>query len=189
MSASTTAKTYAGVLLDIGRAKNALDLLSEELAAFTAIVTSEEGFRLFLNVPGIGADEKKSFLQKTLKGKFSGEFVNFLCVLVDNDRQGEIEEIDAAYRELLDEENRSARVTVITSAPCDDALRANIVSALAKRYDRKIVLEEQVDPSILGGVILKAGDTVIDGSVLTRIRGIKDKLLLSNIRGEAVYED
>jgi F-type H+-transporting ATPase subunit delta len=189
VSASTTAKTYAGVLLDIGRAKNTLDLISEELAAFSSVVKSEDLFRLFLGVPGIGPEEKKAFLQKTLSGKFSSDFVNFLCVLIDNDRQGEIGEIEDAYRSLLDEEKRSARVTVVTSVPCDDALRAKISAALGKHYDRTIVLEEEVDPSILGGVILKAGDTVIDGSVLTRIRAMKEKLLLSNIRGEAVYED
>ena len=189
MSASTTAKTYAGVLLDIGRAAGTLDLLSEELAAFSAVVKSEDSFRLLLCVPGIGVGEKKSFLRKTLDGKFSADFVNFLCVLVDNGRQGEIDDIEASFRELLDEEKRSARVTVVTSVPCDEALRAKISGALGKRYDKKIILEEHVDPSILGGVVLKAGDTVIDGSVLTRIRGIREKLLLSNIRGEAVYED
>jgi F-type H+-transporting ATPase subunit delta len=189
VSASTTAKTYAGVLLDIGREKNTLDVFLEELAAFSDIIYTEEQFRTFLSMPGIGKAEKKAFLNKTLSGNISGDFMSFLCVLVDNDRQSEIRDIESAYRVLLDEEKKSARVTVVTSVPIDDALRSRISLEMGKRYDRKIILEERIDPSILGGVILKSGDTVIDGSVLTRLRAIKEKLLLSNIRGEAVYED
>ncbi|MGL4369210.1 MAG: ATP synthase F1 subunit delta [Spirochaetota bacterium] len=189
MSVSTTAKTYAGVLLDIGRAKGSLDALMDELVSFTEILAAEDQFRLFLAVPGIDKQTKRDFLQKTLGGKFSEDFVNFLCILVENDRQSEIDDIASAFRLFLDEEKQRARVTVVTSSALDSALRDQISSALAKRYNKSIVLEEQVDPSILGGIILKAGDTVIDGSVQTRVRAIRDKLLLSKIRGEAVYED
>ena len=186
---STTAKTYAGVLLDIGRGKGSLDLLLEEISSFADIVDAEEQFRVFLSVPGIDVQTKNAFLQKTLDGRYSADFVNFLCVLVENGRQGEIREIELAFRMLLDEEKRSQRVTVISGTSLDDDLRKKISSALEKRYNRNIIIEENIDPSILGGIVIKAGDTVIDGSVQTRVRAMREKLMLSNIRGEAVYED
>jgi F-type H+-transporting ATPase subunit delta len=186
---SATAKTYAGVLCDIGREKGLLDSFASEFAAFNSLVAAENDFRVFLNLPSVGAQEKKRFIQKVFAKEMSNEFVDFLCVIAENGRLGELVEIEKVFSTMLDDEKKSLRVSMTTGAPIDDALRAKTVQLLSKKFGKSIILEENVDSSIIGGMVIRAGDTVIDGSVATRLRLMKEKLLLSTIKGDAVYED
>jgi F-type H+-transporting ATPase subunit delta len=186
---SATAKTYAGVLCDLGREKGLLDSFAAEILAVNSLVASEKDFSIFLNLPSVGAQEKKRFIQKVFSQAMTPEFVDFLCVLADNGRITELEEIEKVFSALIDDEKKSIRVSMTTSMSLDDALRAKTVQMLSKKFGKSVILEEKVDSSIIGGMVIRAGDTVIDGSVATRIRRMKEKLLLSTIKGEAVYED
>jgi F-type H+-transporting ATPase subunit delta len=189
VSVSVTARTYASVLLDIGREKGLLDVFSEELAAFNECVRSENDFSVFLELPGVDLEKKKHFIEKVFSGKTSSEFIDFICVLIDNGRNNELEQIEEAYSELMDDEKKSIRVNMTTGVAIDQTVRDSAAAMLSKKFGKNVILEERVDPSIIGGIVLRAGDTIIDGSVSTRIRKLKEKLLLTTIKGEAVYED
>jgi F-type H+-transporting ATPase subunit delta len=189
VSVSVTARTYAIVLLDIGREKGLLDVFSEELAAFNECVRSENEFAVFLGLPGVDLEKKKHFIEKVFSGKTSSEFIDFICVLIDNGRNDELVQIEQAYAELMDEEKNSIRVNMTTGVAIDQSVRESAAAMLSKKFGKSVILEERVDPSIIGGIVLRAGDTIIDGSVSTRIRKLKEKLLLTTIKGEAVYED
>ncbi len=189
MTTSTTAKVYAAVLRDIGKAKGTLDSLSDELTAFNAIVRDDKDFSVFLTMPGIGRDRKKDFIQKVCSSQMSSDFINFLFVLMDNDRIGDSEEIENELTDLMYEERNALRVKVTSSVPLDADIRGKVSRALSGKYGKEIILEEKVDPSLLGGILLKVGDTVIDGSLSRRLLSIKDKLQQCSLEGEAVYEN
>lgn len=189
MTTSTTAKVYAAVLRDIGKAKGSLEALSGELSAFNAIVRDEKDFGIFLTMPGIGRDRKKEFIRKVCSSEMSGDFVNFLLVLTDNDRIGDCIEIENELTDLMYEEKNALRVKVVSSTPLDPETRVKVTKSLSGKYGKEIILEEGVDPSLLGGIILKVGDTVIDGSLSRRLLAVKDRLQQCSIEGEAVYEN
>jgi F-type H+-transporting ATPase subunit delta len=189
VTTNATAKVYAAVLKDIGIAKGKLDLFAEELAAFNEIVRGEENLSVFLSMPDIDKERKKNFIQKTCGGKMSEEFVYFLCVLIDNDRQGELASIESILSSMIDEEKNAVRVNVVSSAEIDSVLREKIIGTLGRKYGKEIVLHEEINPSILGGIIIKVGDTVIDGSLAKRLVAINERLHQCSIEGDAVYEN
>lgn len=176
------------MLRDIGKSKGTIDLLLEECVAFNSIVRDEHDFSVFLSMPGIDGETKKSFIRSALEKRFSDDFVNFLCLIIDNERQSELPEIEFVLSALIDEEKNSLRVTVTSGAPLGD-LKKKISDALAAKYGKEIILEERVDSSLLGGMVLKIGDTVIDGSLSKRLRIIHERLQQCSIEGEAVYEN
>lgn len=181
--------TYALVLNDLGVDKGDLDELAADLAAFNEIVSNEPDFSVFLSVPGIDKETKKRFLSKVLTGKTSTRFLDFLDVLVDNGRIEESFQIEKSLLDIIDDEKKRIRVTVTTQSPLRDSERENLIKVLTKKFGKQAILEEVTDSSILGGVIIKAGDTVIDGSLASRIRFIQSKLQSTQIKGESVYEN
>ena len=188
MTTSSTANVYATVLRDIGKTKGTLDLLLEECVAFNSIVRDESDFAVFLSMPGIDGEKKKSFICSVLGKRFSDDFVNFLCLIIDNERQGDLPGIEFILSALIDEEKNSLRVLVTSGSPLGD-LKNKISGALASKYGKEIILEERVDSSLLGGMVLKIGDTVIDGSLSKRLRVIHERLQQCSIEGDAVYEN
>jgi F-type H+-transporting ATPase subunit delta len=99
---------------------------------------------------------------------------NLVRLLVNNRRIALMPEIAAQYRKLRAEVERTVESTLVTAQAIDDELRDRIRDALAKRLDRNVSLETEVDESLIGGAIVKADDTVIDGSVrgkLARLAG------------------
>ncbi|HEY1405183.1 MAG TPA: ATP synthase F1 subunit delta [Spirochaetota bacterium] len=189
MTTSATAKVYAAVLRDIGKSKGSLDLLAEELTTFNGIVRDEKDFAVFLAMPGIDKERKKDFIRKVCAAHVGDDFINFLSVLVDNDRLGDLEEIENAFSVMIDEERNALRVTVSSSSPLDKELKVMVAESLSKKYKKQIILDEGIDPSLLGGIILKVGDTVIDGSLAKRLRTIHERLQQCSIEGDAVYEN
>jgi F-type H+-transporting ATPase subunit delta len=152
-------------------------------------MTDNKDFRHFLTSPGITKDAKKDFIEKIFKGKLSDSIVNFLKVLIDNDRQSAIVEINEALAGLIDDVNNRQRVTIITSVDLDSTLKSKLAAKLKNIFKKEIIIKEEIDPSILGGIIIKVGDTVIDGSLAKDLRNIKNDLLNSKVRSEAAYED
>ena len=91
--------------------------------------------------------------------------------------------------ELDDIHNNRERITVITQTSLDESLIESIKSQIGKKLNKEIIVTEKVDESILGGIIIKIGDLVIDGSLSKGLKNIKSNLLNSKVRSEVAYED
>ncbi|MBP7584437.1 MAG: F0F1 ATP synthase subunit delta [Spirochaetes bacterium] len=189
MAVNEVARVYAGALLEIGKENKVLQQIEEELGAFKQILREDADFRLYCKTPGISNDSKKILIDKVFQGKFSDVIVNFLKVLVDNGRFTDLDSIHDTFLEMLDVENSRLRVTITGSAKLEDSILANVKSALAKKFNKEIIIEEKVDASILGGVIIRVGDVIIDGSLVKDLNNIRRNLLSSKVRSEAAYED
>lgn len=189
MAAKDIARVYASSLVEIGTEKKILPDLEEEIKFIAGIIVDDKNFRHFLTSPGITKDAKKEFIDKIFKGKLSENIVNFVKVLIDNDRQSAIVEIYETFTELIDEVNNRQRVTIITSVGLDSTLKSKLAAKLKDVIKKEIIFKEEIDPSILGGIIIKVGDTIIDGSLAKDLRNIKNNLLNSKVRSEAAYED
>lgn len=189
MAAKDIARVYASSLVELAQDKKILPEIEEEIGFLADLVKSDKDFRNFLVTPGITKDSKKDFVEKIFKGKLSDYIVYFLKVLLDNDRQAAIVEINDALVALVDQLNNRQKVTVITSTELDSSVKEKLASKLKQVMKKDIIMSEHIDASILGGVIIKVGDTVIDGSLAKDLKNIKNNLLNSKVRSEVAYED
>jgi F-type H+-transporting ATPase subunit delta len=104
------------------------------------------------------------------------EFARFLDVLADNGRLRELPEIAALFEQMKRDAEHVLRVRVRSAVPMDDADAARLVDALKRRFNSDIELERSVDPSVMGGAVIDAGETVIDGSLKSRLAKLETAL-------------
>ena len=176
MSASAVARNYAGTLFELAArdgSEAAYGRLIEEIGDLYATVPD---FRRFLEVPAVSLFEKKEAIQAALSGRAPDLFVRFLLVILDRHRQRAIPGIAHAYRDLLDEKAGRVRATVTLPFEADDRVRSEVVSALERRYEREVVPEFHEDPKILGGVIIRVGDELLDASLRRQLEQMRREL-------------
>ena len=130
---------------------------------------------LFLTSPVEPAEKKQAVLAELLPG-VSAEVQRFLAILARRDRLELVPEITTQFRRLVNEARGIAVAQVTTAVAIDDRQKAVIASRLGRRFGKTVVLEERIDPSILGGVIAQIGDTVIDGSIRGRLERLRRTL-------------
>lgn len=189
MASNEVANVYAGALLDLAQSKDAVSQMEEELAFVAELASSDRDLMLYLNSPGISSDSKKAFIDKAFSGELSEIIVNFLKVLIDNDRQSEIPSINESMVDLIDDINNRQRVSLISSSKLDDGLKNKIIKALEDKLQKSVIIDEIVDESILGGIVIKIDDLVIDGSLVKDLKKLREKLINSKVRSEVAYED
>lgn len=176
MRAGTIARVYAETLLRQADREGALAEVDEGLASVAALTESDERFRRFLVAPQIDADDKRATLAAILDGRVHPLVVRFLRLVVDKRRETVLDEIVTAWRDLLDRRRNRQSATVATALPVDDALLARIRESIEEATGKTIDLDQEVDPSLLGGVVIRTGDTVIDGSVRTRLATLRRRM-------------
>jgi len=183
------ARVYAASLVEIGREKGTLSLLEEEVEFVSGLIVEDKDFRQFLTSPSFSKERKQEFVQKVFQGNLSEDFINFLNVLIDNDRQSSLPDIYDAIKALVDDASNRLRVTVVTPQACEKAISDKIISELKAKFNKEIILNEVVKSEILGGIVIKIGDMVIDGSLVKDLKNINKNLINSKVRSEAAYED
>ena len=189
MAGNDIARVYATSLVEIGTQKNVLSQLEEELKFVADCVSEEKDLQLFLSSPGFSKEAKSKFVKDVFSGKLSDHMVNFLIVLIQNDRQDLISEIYQAVLEQIDDVNNRQRVTIISRSGLDTKILDSISSVLKNKLKKEIILKEETKESLLGGIIIKIDDVVIDGSLAKDLKKIRTNLLNSKVRSEVAYED
>lgn len=183
MRAGTVARVYAETLLRRAVAEDALEAISESVEAFGEAMAGSSRVARFLEAPQIPGAAKRRALTSALEGRLHPVFLRFLALVTGKHREGLLSEIVSAWREVLDERAGRQSATVTTSLPLDDELRAGVREALERATGRTIVLEEKVDAGLLAGIVVRTGDTVIDGSVRTRLKALRKRLAAGARRG------
>jgi F-type H+-transporting ATPase subunit delta len=173
-NALTLARPYARAAFDLARAHQALGAWAGKLA-FAAEVAADPRVVALLGDPRVGRDQLvQMFAPEGEAG--DSPFAGFLAVLAANGRLGVLPEIGALYEELKDEAERVLKVGVRSAAPLGEAETARLRDALRRRFGRDIELRQEIDPSVLGGAVIDAGDIVIDGSVSGRLARLEQAL-------------
>ncbi len=189
MAGNNIARVYAASLFDSAKEAGILDQIHDELNFVAALYKEEKDFRSYINSPSFSKDEKKEFVRKVFSADLSKDLVSFVQVLINSGRQMEIENISAVFDELTDELYNRMKVDVVSVSKLDEGTLGNIKSALKQKFGKDVIIREKTDASILGGIIIKAGDLVIDGSLAENLKKIRDNLLNSKVRSEVAYED
>jgi len=137
-----------------------------------AMIVANADIRELISNPGVSQTEVVKLIIEAGGDSFGTEFVHFLQVLADNERLSLLPEVTAMFKQLRQAEEKQLAVKVVSAVELSADQQQRMQAALAKRYDREIELHATVDPALIGGAIIHAGDMVIDGS----LRGELDKL-------------
>jgi F-type H+-transporting ATPase subunit delta len=171
------ARNYAEALLALARKANDATGWGALVSALGDAVAQDATLRNFLEAPQVSADQKKRILHQALADKAPALFVRFVQKLVTNRRQMLLPEIAVEYHNLLDEAEGRVHARVTVSREYDAAGREAITAAISKALKKTVVPHVTVDPKILGGVVVRVGDTVMDGSVRRRLGVLRERLV------------
>ncbi len=176
MRDTTIARNYAEALLALARKANALDAWGSMISAVSDAVERDPRLANFLAAPQVPAAQKNQIIEKAFGPVLPKLLVRFLQKLVDNRRQTLIPEIAVEYANLVDETEGRVHAQVTLAREASEADRALIAKRLSERLGKVVVPHLHVNPAILGGVIVKVGDTVMDGSVKKRLASLRSRL-------------
>jgi len=171
------ARVYSDALLELAEEQGVAEALEEELQQLVAQIESTPAFRAFLESPLVDTDKRRDALEKMFRGRLSDLLVDGLQVMNRKERIGLLPAVAHVYHQTLNERRGRVEVRVITAVPLDEAQRRHIEEAVAASLGKKPVLQESVDPSLIGGIVFQIGDRKIDGSVASHLNTLSEALL------------
>lgn len=188
MHEESIARNYAEALLELAKRANAAarasasdaDAMAEWgglIQELAGAVTSDPILRRFLEAPQVSAQQKCVILGKGLEGKAPPKFIKFVQKLVTNRRQLLIPHIATAYTDLLDAAAGRVHARVTLNRAANEAETAAIAAQLSRVLKKAVIPHVTVNANILGGIVVRIGDTVMDGSVRRRLGAVRAKML------------
>lgn len=172
----TVASRYAQALFQVGIDGNNADDLYNELKAVVDILNQNTEFFGILKSPLIGKEEKKSLISNVFSQNTSNEIANFLKILIDKDRISFLDQINDVYKKLLNEKNNVIEGTVISAIAMKESDVKDLEMRLSEKYNKTVLLKNEIDKSILGGLLVRLGNEQIDGTVKNRLSKMKEQL-------------
>ncbi|MDY6917950.1 MAG: ATP synthase F1 subunit delta [Chloroflexota bacterium] len=173
--ARASARRHAQAIFEIALEQNQLDLWRGDLRV-VAEALMDPDIHAFLESPKIRFDDKKKILEERLKS-LSPLALNAAYLLVAKRRLGIVAELVSEYERLVDEHRGVAHARVTTAIPLDEGDTADLTRRLADTVSKEIVLATQTDPSIIGGLKVRIGDKLIDGSTRSRLEALRKSLV------------
>jgi F-type H+-transporting ATPase subunit delta len=177
MESSAIARNYADALLTLATKDGGRDSYGAYINGLADVLERDATFHRFLAAPQVSEAKKNEVLGKALAGKAPALFVRFLQKMVTNRRQMLLGEVAAEYNDLLDAQEGRVHARVTVSRDLSDADRAALVESLSKALGKTVVPHVAVNAAILGGVIVRVGDTVMDGSVRRRLGVLRARMV------------
>ena len=167
---------YAAAAYALASAEGELDRVEQELFAVGQAVESSPELRDALTNPSLPSDRKERIVRDIVGAHASKVTVNLVSMFVAQGRGGDLPAIASALAEKRAASAGRAVAEVRSAVPLDDATIARLTAALEHKTGRPVEVKMIVDPSVLGGIVTRVGDTVIDGSVARRLRSLRQTL-------------
>jgi len=176
-SGTVAARRYAKALFEAAREKGRVAETENELKLVADALEQDGGFRAFLASPSVTQEAKTGALRAVFGGAVSAEVLNALCLLVERRRQNEIPAVRDVFTELAGEALGRIDATVTSAKPLSDDEKEKLAAAFGKILGKTVRLETKVDPSLLGGLTVRIGDTLFDGSLKGKLARLEKELL------------
>ena len=174
-------EVYAKALLGFGQQAGNLDELIEALDGVVDTLDSLPGFQAALESPRISLADKKGLLDKAFSGRVGDSMLNFLKVVAEKGRLDCLPAIRAAAHRLHDEMAGRVRAELITAIPVAESVRQKLQTRLGEVLGKQVVLAASVDPQIIGGMVVRVGDTVYDGSVSNQLKRVRQRAVKRSV--------
>lgn len=181
MSESVAAKRYANALFEVAKENQQLEIVERDLHLIVDTIFSDQAIISFLNHPQIEAGEKKKVITKSFAENVTQIFMNLMFLLIDSHRQNELPAILEEYTKIANEDRGIIGVEVRTIDELGEDEKGKLAKALAKEFNKEIILNNIVDASIVGGVVINIGDKVYDGSIKTKLNVMKRMITTSRV--------
>ncbi len=177
------ARRYAKALLLIGKEDGQAETYRQELDGLSRMITEQPELGLAINNPLYNAADRRKVLEAVIeKIRLSKTMQSFLLLLFEKGRFGFLESVNDFYQKLADELKGIARASLVSATQLGDDTVEKIRAALSQRTGKDIILEVEQNPALIGGIVTKIGDLVLDGSIKTQLVNMRESLK----RGESV---
>ncbi len=170
------ADVYARSLFELAAADNAVDGVAGEFGDLIELIDAQSDVATFMTSGAIDVERRAETLEKLFRGQLGDLLLNTLLVINRKGRLSLIREIHTAFVRLREVQQNRVDATVTTATALNDEQRQRVIDGIGKRTGKQVTLHEQVDPEILGGLIVQVGDERLDGSVACQLGRI-EKLL------------
>ena len=169
---------YANALADIALAQGAAVPVAQQLGDFTAAYASSPELRNFLKSPAVTKEEKRSVAAKISARLGASKILrNFLFVIIDHQRMHQLPEILETFQNVLRERQGIANAEIFSAVALNDAQKTEMKQTLERVTGKKIEAKFSLDLNLLGGTLVRVGDTIYDGSLRNRLNGLRERLL------------
>lgn len=171
-------RRYALALYEVAEQKGKVDEYLGDLREICSLIENNKDFLDVIKHPQIGTKQKKKTFINIFKGKIDEELLSFLLILIEKDRilflREKLKEMEKIHLDKLN----VLQGVVKTITPLDEDQYNSLVEKLEKKYNKEVILRRVIDPEILGGIYVRIGNDVIDGTVKTRLDDL-EKLMLT----------
>jgi F-type H+-transporting ATPase subunit delta len=181
MQEPTVARNYAEALFELAQADGPLELYSERLVQIADLAVTERDFRLFLATPLIDTQAKKQAIREVFEGYLPEYLLRFLLIVIDKRRTRLLPGIAEEFTRLVNEHFGRLKVDVTLAKAPDEATKSDLRRRLGEVLRRDILPRYRIDPRIIGGVIVRVGDKIMDGSVRHRLHTLRRSMLEAEI--------
>jgi F-type H+-transporting ATPase subunit delta len=169
------ARVYGRSFFEVAREHGKLDQLRAQLGQFADALDANHQLQIFFFSPYFSTIEKQEGLERVLEGA-DELLVNLLKLLIENHRMPVIFRIRREYERLWEEENRMLPVQVTSATPLDEGTTKSLGDRIGERTGRKVALTAHVEPDILGGIVLRVGNSILDASIRNRLEQLRKQV-------------
>jgi ATP synthase F1 delta subunit len=169
------AEVYARALFEVASERDSLDEVHEQLGQFADALRENRNLMQFFFSPYFSTDEKKGALERAIEGG-NPEFVNFLEALIERHRMPVIFRMRERYDHMWEEARKLLPVEVTSAIELDDAIVQSIGERVGEQTGLKVELSSRVDPEILGGIVLRVGNLILDASIVNRLEQLRKQV-------------
>lgn len=177
MSVTRVAYRYAQALLDLATEQNVVDKVNEDMAHLSDVCKGSKDFENLLNSPIINSKKKMDIFEALFGSKMDKMSLGFLNLIVKNSREVLLADIAEGFVSLYKKSKNILEVTVTSAAKLDASTKDKIVEKIKAKFEGTIELTEKVDPSLMGGFIVRMDDKQIDASISSQLANLKNVLL------------
>jgi F-type H+-transporting ATPase subunit delta len=170
------AQVYARSLFEVATEHDNLDVVRDQLAEFVEALDGSHELQMFFFSPYFSTDEKQEGLRQTVT-EADESFLNFLSLLLENHRMPVIFRVRREYDRLWREANQLLAVQITSAVELDPSVAERVGDEIGRQTGRTVELTSNVDPEILGGIVVRVGNSIIDASIRTRLDNLRKQVV------------
>lgn len=167
---------YAQALFELARDNQQIDEYANYLKVSKQLLIDDKKNNQALNHPSVSIQDRKEIIEYTFQSYVTSTFLNFLKVLVDNQRLNELGDILDAYQHLRDVQNKVCHATAYVRYPLEEKEQQKIIQKLEQQFEKKVILSIIIDESIMGGIKIVVDGKIVDATIQTEMLDLKNQL-------------
>lgn len=174
--AELVSKTYSQALFEVALESNKFDEFIEEFKFIVSVCKEQPEFYEILKTPKINISEKKKMIDEIFQGKISQEIINFTKIILEKRRVKNLFSISKEFERMVYEHKGIVKAKAITTIPLGKREIDKLQKKLSDVTQKSVILENEIDKSLIGGVMIKLGDRVIDGTIKGKLEQLENSL-------------